>query len=101
MAHTFSSGDFAFTDAGIRRASHLSQLLKAQKRKLTLDGKDVDLGKPILAGDVFKLAYAPDKDESGAEYASFIFSRQDSGGQSSQQHTILIRFEIQNHAKQF
>ncbi|WP_315903710.1 retention module-containing protein [Pseudomonas citronellolis] len=91
-SHSFSAADFAFNDADAGQhlqAVRIDSLPGAGS--LTFDGVAVVPGQVIAAADLGKLTFTPDANDSGAPYASFGFSVQDSAGAfDSASHTFTL-----------
>ncbi|SMF64099.1 VCBS repeat-containing protein' /ribosomal slippage [Azospirillum oryzae] len=82
-SHTFSAGEFGFTDASDNPANSLQSVVITTlppAGTLTLNGTAVIAGQEILATDLTKLKFTPATDAFGASYATFTFQVRDSGG---------------------
>ena len=82
-SHTFSAGEFGFTDASDNPANSLQSVVITtlpSAGTLTLSGTAVIAGQEILATDLTKLKFTPATDAFGASYATFTFQVRDSGG---------------------
>ncbi|WP_265947901.1 retention module-containing protein [Dechloromonas sp. A34] len=80
-ARTFAAGDFGFADADAGQtlqAVRIDSLPAAGN--LTFNGVPAMVGQIIAAADLAQLVYTPGANASGAPYAGFDFSVQDSSG---------------------
>ncbi|MDD2990752.1 MAG: cadherin-like domain-containing protein, partial [Zoogloea sp.] len=84
-SHTFSVGDFGFSDPNDNNANRLAavQIVSLPSRGvLSLNGQGVAAGQWIAAADIAAglLRYAPPADENGMAFASLGFRVRDDGG---------------------
>jgi hypothetical protein len=81
-SHTFSQGDFGFTDPdGNAFASVIINTLPGAGT-LELSSVAVTAGQEIALGNLGNLVFMPAADANGGNYASFTFSVKDDGGTS-------------------
>src|SRR5690606_26927369 len=80
-SYSFSAGDFGFSDADAGQSLQAVRIdTLPTDGSLTLNGNPVSAGQVIASGDLADLAFTPDANDNGTDYASFTFSVQDSAG---------------------
>ncbi|WP_287142524.1 Ig-like domain-containing protein, partial [Delftia sp.] len=91
-SRSFSAIDFGFNDVDHNDALSAVRIDSLPGAgSLTFDGVAVVPGQVIAAADLGKLTFTPDANDSGAPYASFGFSVQDSAGAfDSASHTFTL-----------
>jgi hypothetical protein len=89
--HVFAAADFGFTDddAGDVLASMRIDTLPAAGA-LTLDGVAVAKGQEIAAADLGKLAYTPEANANGPNFASLTFSVSDGSAFDPTPNTLVF-----------
>ena len=90
-AHTFGSGDFAFTDtdSGDELVS-VKVVTLPGSGSLALDGAAVTANDVVAVADISKLKFTPVANAHGSGYASFTFKVSDGVSESASANTMTI-----------
>ncbi len=98
-SYGFSLADFGFSDADTGDAlSSVTITTLPTNGMLTLDGVAVAAGQVVNAGDISKLSFTPDADETGRAYSTFSFQVSDGSAADPTANTFTFNVDPVNDA---